>query len=152
MAGLRSWVTTGEITMVSTVAKTLIQVKAPANQRVIIRSLRMTGKQPAGGTDTPGKLRLTRSTSNFGTGTTATPGKQNPSNPETLQVACASNFTVEPTSPTDGGLYWEWQPQGGIIEFLPPGAEIEVPGGQSAQFELTITGTPVVLLTLGLEE
>lgn len=152
MAGLRLLVNSGECVMVAATAKTLLQVKAATNQRVIIRSIRCTGKQPAGGTDTPGKLRMTRSTANFGTGTVATAGKSNPSNGETIQTAFAGNFSAEPTSPTDSGLWWEVQPQSGVIEFLPPGSEIEVPGGQAANFELTIAGTPTVLLTVGIEE
>ncbi len=59
---------------------------------------------------------------------------------------------MEPTSPTDGGLWWEIQPQSGIIEFLPPGKEIKVPGGQAANFEATSTGTPVLNFTASCEE
>lgn len=153
MAGQRCTVNSGEVTMVANTAKTLLQIKAAANQRALIRSLRVTGKQPAGGTDTPGKLRMTRSTANFGTaGSYPTPSKDNPSNGETVQTTAGVNFSVEPTSPTDSALWWEVQPQGGIIEFLPPGSEITVPGGQSVNFEFTVAGTPSVLLTVGFEE
>jgi hypothetical protein len=152
MAGLMLLGNSGEVTLVASTAKSLLQIKAPANQRVVVHSIRMTGQQAAGGTDTPLKLRMTRSTANFGTFSPVTPGKQNPSDGETVQSTWGSNASVEPTSPTDSGLWWNWQPQAGIIEFLPPGMKIEIPGGQSVQFEATSGATPIVLLTIGAEE
>ena len=152
MAGVGFSVNSGECTLVAATAKTLLQVKAATNQRVLIRGLKILGKQAAGGTDPVVKVRMTRSTANFGTGSTATPSKSNPSNGETLQTSCAANFTVEPTSPTDTGQWWEVQPQSGVIEFLPPGMEIQVPGGQSVQFEALSTGTPTLLVTAIVEE
>jgi hypothetical protein len=152
MAGLLLNVNSAECVLVASTAKTLLQLKAPANQRLKLRGLKILGKQAAGGTDAVVKVRMTRSTANFGTGTAATPGKANPSNGETVQSTAAGNFTVEPTSPTDGGLWWEVQPQSGVIEFLPPGLEVEVPGGQSIQFEATSTGTPTLIVTALYEE
>jgi hypothetical protein len=154
MAGVIAHVNSGECTLVASTAKSLLQIKAATNQRVLIRGLKIMGKQPAGGTDTPVKIRLTRSTANFGTFTSATPSKNDPSDGETLQTTCGSNATVEPTSPTDGGLWWEVQPQSGIIEFEPPDLVIKVPGGQSVQFEATsaASNTPVVLVTATFEE
>ena len=152
MAGVLCHVNSGEVALVAATAKTVLQIKAAANQRVIVKALRMTGKQPAGGTDTPVKVRLTRSTANFGTGTTATPGKNDPTDSETIQTTAAANFSAEPTSPTDSGLWWEVQLQSGVEEFLPPGMEIKIPGGQSAQFELISVATPTVLITATFEE
>ena len=152
MAGVLCHVNSGEVALVAATAKTVLQIKAATNQRVIVKALRMTGKQPAGGTDTPVKVRLTRSTANFGTGTTATPGKNDPTDSETIQTTAAANFSAEPTSPTDSGLWWEVQLQSGVEEFLPPGMEIKIPGGQSAQFELISVATPTVLITATFEE
>jgi hypothetical protein len=152
MAGVLAHVTSGEVTLVANTAKSCLQIKAANNQRVIIRALRFTGKQPAGGTDTPLKLRLTRSTANFGTFSAATPSKNDPTDSETIQTTCGSNASVEPTSPTDGGIWWELQPQSGIIEFLPPDMLIKVPGGQAVQFEATSPGTPIITLTATFEE
>ena len=153
MAGLKIVGTTGEVTY-STTPETGLQIKAPTNQRVVIKSIRALGKQAAGGTDTPVKIRGTRSTSNFGTaGSSVTPGKLNPSNGETIQSTWGAAFSVEPTSPTDSGMWWEVQPQTGIIEFLPPGQEIEIPGGQAFNFEVTAgAGTPKLTLTVTAEE
>ena len=71
------------------------------------------GKQAAGGTDAVVKLCITRSSANFGTFTGATASKNDPNDGETIQTTCGSNASVEPTSPTDGGLWWEVQPQSG---------------------------------------
>ena len=152
MAGLLLNVNSGEVTLVANTAKTVLQIKAPANQRLAVKSLRITGKQPAGGTDTPFKLRLTRSTSNFGTGTAQTPKANNPSFTETPQSSASQNFSVEPTGPADTNQWWEIQPQGGVIEFLPPGLDIPIPGGQSLNFEATSAGTPSFTLTAQYEE
>jgi hypothetical protein len=144
--------TSGEVTLVAATAKSLLQAKAPANQQLVIKSLRFTGQQPAGGTDTPVKIRLTRSTSNFGTFSSAVAAKNNPNDNVTPQGTYGANASAEPTSPTDGGLWWNVQPQSGVIEFLVPDLFIPVPGGQSAQFEATSPGTPVIMLTAQIEE
>lgn len=152
MAGVQFSVNSGEVALAAATAKSILQVKAASNQRVLIRGIKILGKQAAGGSDAVVKVRMTRSTANFGTFTGATANKANPSNGETLQTTCGSNASVEPTSPTDGGLWWEVQPQGGVIEFLPPGLEVQVPGGQSVQFEATSSGTPTLLMTVTAEE
>jgi len=152
MAGLLCHVNSGEVAPVATIPKTVLQIKAPPNQRVILAALSITGKQPAGGTDTPVKVRLTRSTANFGTGTTIAPGKNNPSDPEAVQSACAANFSAEPTTPADSGLWWEVQPQSGMISFYPPDLRLEVPGGQSVNVEITSPATPTLLVTASFVE
>lgn len=152
MAGVRANVNSGEVTLVASTAKTVLQITAATNQRVLLKGLRIFGKQAAGGTDVPIKIRMTRSTANFGTGTTATPGKNDPTDSETLQTSAKSNFTVEPTTPTDSGLWWELPPQIGIEEFLPFDLPIPIPGSQSVNFEFTSTGTPTVMMTATFEE
>jgi hypothetical protein len=152
MAGVKAHVTSGEVTLVANTAKSCLQIKAAANQRVIVEALRITGKQPAGGTDTPVKIRMTRSTANFGTFSSATVGKNDPTDSETLQTTYGANASVEPTAPTDGSLWWEVQPQSGLIEFYPPDMRIEVPGGQSVQFEATSNATPIITMTATTEE
>lgn len=152
MAGLKLFVNSGEVVFVANTAKTALQIKAPTNQRQLLRQIYIMGKQPAGGTDTPVKVRLTRSTANFGTGTGATPGKLNPSNPETIQSTAANNFTVEPTAPTDTGLWFEVQPQTGVLVPLPLLDLIEVPGGASVQAEITSVATPTLVVVFEFEE
>lgn len=152
MAGVIVNSTSGEVALVAATPRTLWQGKAASNQRTVIKSVRFTGQQPAGGIDTPVKVRLTRSTSNFGAGAAAVVAKNNPSDPETLQTTCYAGLTTEPTSPSDGGLWWNVQPQSGVIEFLVPDLFIPIPGGQSAQFEATSPATPVITATVQYEE
>lgn len=152
MAGVLWHANSGECSLVASTAKSILQIKAPTNQRVLVRSLRFFGKQPAGGTDTPIKIRLTRSTSSFGTFTGGTPSKNDPNDGEAIQSTIGVNASVEPTSPTDGGLWWELQPQTGIIEPLSPGQEIKIPGGALIQFEFTSPGTPTVMMEATCEE
>lgn len=152
MAYLQWWANSGEVALVAATAKTLLQVKAPANQVVLIRSIRILGKQAAGGTDAVVKVRMTRSTGSFGTFSAAAPGKQDPGRGETIQSVVGANATVEPTSPTDSGLWWEVQPQAGVEEFLPLTQPIVIPGGQAVNFEATSSGTPTLLITVGGEE
>lgn len=152
MAAVLCHVNSGEVALVASTAKSLLQIKAAANQRVLVKGIKIMGKQAAGGTDAVVKVRMTRSTANFGTFTGATPAKNDPNDGETIQTTCGSNATVEPTTPTDGGLWWEVQPQSGVIEFIPPGMEIKVPGGQAVQFEATSTGTPTLVVTASFEE
>lgn len=152
MAGVLCHVNSGEVALVASTAKSVLQVKAAANQRVLIKSLRILGKQAAGGVDPVVKVRMTRNSASFGTFSAATPSKNDPTDSETVQTTAGANATVEPTTPTDGGLWWEVQPQVGVIESFAPGQEIKVPGGQSVQFECTSTGTPTLMIEATFEE
>jgi len=150
MAGLYLNVTSGEFALTANTAQSL-QVKAPANQRLVIRGIRIFGKSAAGGTDVPVKVRMTQSSANFGSGSAAVVGKNNQIDPETAQ-GTYTLLTTEPTSPTDGGIEWEVQPQSGIIEFLAPKLEIPVPGGKAVNFQFTSVATPTMTITLAVEE
>ncbi|AMV28809.1 hypothetical protein VT84_30730 [Gemmata sp. SH-PL17] len=152
MAGIVAHVNSGEVALVASTPKTVLQIKAPTNQRVLIKSLRLFGKAAAGGTGVPVKVRATRSTANFGTLSAAAPGKNDPSDTETLQATAGANATVEPTTPADTGLIWEVPDQSGVIEFLPPGMEIRIPGGAALNIECTSTGTPTVAVQATYEE
>lgn len=152
MAGQYCHVTSGEVALVAATPKSVLQIKAAANQRDLVKALRFMGKQPAGGTDTPIKIRMTRSSANFGTFTAATPAKNNPSNGETVQTSAGSNATVEPTSPTDGGYWIELPPQIYFAEGFSLDTFMEIPGGQSIQFEATSPGTPTLTITASFEE
>lgn len=150
MAGIRFHINSGEVALING-TKTVLGIIAPANQRIIIKSLRITGKQAAGGTDAPILLKFQRS-SNTGTGTTATPVKFDPTDDEILQSTGKGNFTIEPTGAVDSGLWWEVQLQGGVEEFLPPGQELIIPGGQMGYFTGVATTTPTILITATCEE
>ena len=152
MAGLLLTATSGECTLAAATAKTLLQIKAPTNQRVLLRSLAVIGKQAAGGTDAVVKVRLTRSTANFGTGTSVTPIKMDPAWGETVQTTVAKDFSGEPTNPTDISYWLEVQPQSGLILPFAPGLELRIPGGAALNIECTSTGTPTLTVSVVIEE
>lgn len=153
MAGLNIFVTSGECALIASSSMSILQIKAPTNQRLVIKKISLMGKQAAGGTDAVVRYRLTRNSANFGTFTgTATTGKMNPSDGETLQGTYNRLATTEPTTPTDTGMLWEWSPQIGAIDDLSLDKWIEVPGGQSVQIEALSTGTPTVVATCVVEE
>lgn len=135
MAGLKLVANSGEVVLVASTVKTVLQIAMPAagNQRALVTGIRITGKSAAGGVDVPIQVRLTRCiNANKGTsGATATPGKLNPSNPEVVQSIANITFSVEPTSLTDTGIWWNVQPQSGIIEFFPPALNVEIPASLS---------------------
>lgn len=152
MAGMLLSATSGERSLVAATAQTVLQVVAPANQRLKIRQIKVLGKQSAGGTDQPAKMRLTRSTGSFGTRTAVTPGKFDPGSAETVQSTAFSTFTVEPTSPADLGDWSEVQLQVGLILPFPPGMEVIIPGGNALNVELTAPASATVVVTVYYEE
>ena len=153
MAGLKLKITSGEVATVNGV-KTLLQIKAAANQRVVIRGIRIFGKDLTTTTNAPVKIRMTRSTSAFGSSASSVGviAKNDPSDAETIQTTVTSNFNSEPTSPTDAGLWWELQPQTLLEEFYGPGEEIKIPGGQSLQFEVTAGAVSTMVISVDAEE
>ena len=154
MAGLRCKASSGAASaLVSATAKTILQLKAPTNQRLVVTGFILYGAQAAGGTDAAVKVRMTRSTANFGTGTGVTPKAINPSDGETPQATVSSLFSAEPTSPTDASDYRYFNPESGLEVYFPWNAYLEVPGGQSIQWEFTsVSGTPSVGVTVLYEE
>lgn len=145
MAGLTLTVNSGEIAS-GTSRKTILQIKAPANQRLLVKSIEFQGKGSLVA-DSQMLCRISRNSANFGTGTSATPVKRNPSNPETIQSTAAYNFTAEPTSPTTYKEF-ELHPMA-TKQFTEP---IEVPGGQSLQVDVTSSVSQTVLASICYEE
>ncbi len=154
MAGLYCNVNSGEVTLVAATMMTALQIKSAANHRVTLKKLAIFGKQAAGGTDTPIKVRITRSTANFGTAAgSAVAGKTDPAWAETVQTACGYGpFSVDPTTPTDSGIMFEVQPQSGVIDPALFGGELKIPGGNAINIELTSIATPTVLIVATFEE
>ncbi len=152
MAGMGFSINSAGVTMVNNTAKTCLQVTAGANKPLLIKSLKVMGKQAAGGTDAVGLIQAYYNTTQSGTGTTATAVKHRLSDAGTLLVTGKSNFTVEPTSPVDLGRWWYVQPQTGFIDYFPPGLEIYVPALYSISFVATFGGTPTLLFACDGEE
>lgn len=151
MAGLNMNVPSGNVALVASTAKTVLQIKAPTNQRIKVKTVRCTGKGIVV-TDQPIYVRITRSSANFGTGSAATPGKTNTSNGETIQSTCASNFTVEPTSPTHSGYEVNFHPQNGVMEQYQFDVPLEIAGGNSVNFEATAAQAQTVNFSVLYEE
>ncbi len=154
MAGLLLTGNSGSCTLVALTAKTILQIKMPANQRGVVRTIKLFGESAAGGTDVPCKVRLTYSTTNFGTGSAVTPGKNDPGMAETVQSVWKGNFSAEPTSPTDMGSAYRFQPQLGVIEPFYFGQEVRIPGGYALNVEVTSASgqTPTVMAVAVLDE
>jgi len=129
--------------------KTLLTLKAPTNQMLRIRRVKICGLGTAGDAKPIG-VRLTRVSQGTGTGTTKTPQKLNNALTVTVQATQRINFTVEPTEDgTDPYLYaGKFHPQGGLVDDLPfddlivkenteVALEVKIESGQTA---ITMSG------------
>lgn len=150
MAGLKLAASSGNVVLAASTAKTILQIAMPAlgNQRAVVTGIKITGKQPAGGSDVPVLVQLTRCI-NVNKGTASVnailPGKMNPSNPEIANSINNITFTVEPTSVVDTGIWWNVQPQAGVIEFWSPNLFLDIPAslaGNTGLNCLNVTATP----------
>lgn len=126
MAGLRcSASTPADVALSAAVARTVLQLAAPANQRLLVRewSVFFDGVDTVG---EPVEVRLYRQ-SDAGTMSGLTPSRLS-AGAETPQGAASHSATAEPTN---GELLRVLQihPQTGYDVILPPDLLIEVPGG-----------------------
>jgi hypothetical protein len=117
-----------------TALKTLLQLVAAANHRVVITEIGISfhGVTP---TDAPILVQAMRQTT-AGTMSAATPVKRNSTDDETLQTTAQHTATVEPTA-GDVLKQWAIHPQGGLVYQPAPGEEIVVPGG--GKLGITVT-------------
>lgn len=133
MAGIRFTATTGEITT-GTSAKTLVQLVAPANQRVLVERI-LIGTKGTSNTDPPGLVRVLRQTTS-GSMSALALRKWDPTDDETIQTTAQQNATAEPAA-GDVIITGECHPQMGWEYVCVPGAEIIVPGGTRLGIEVT---------------
>ncbi len=120
-------------------AKTLLQIVAAANHRVIVKevSISFKGVSP---TDAPILARVLRLTT-AGTMSALTLVKNNSSDDETLQTTGLHTASVEPTA-GDVLISEEIHPQTGFLWQATFGGEIVVPGGTRLGIDVT-AGTSV---------
>lgn len=125
MAGVRLTCQSPKITF-STSTITLLQIKAAANQRVVVSEVSVSFDGTSN-TAAPIQVDLLRQ-STAGTMTSLTPAKVNSSDSETVQTTAQHTATVEPTAST---LLMTEQvhPQTGFLWQARFGEEIIVPGG-----------------------
>lgn len=125
MAGVFFTMNTGEISLTGASAKTIWEMTAAANHRILIHELSIMFKGTAVGNE-PVTIELTRFATT-GTGTAGTSQKVDPDYSETLQATWKYNDTVEPASQT-ALRTWYIHPQSGIIYPLPFDRLIPIPG------------------------
>lgn len=133
MAGVGFVAQTAQVAT-GTSAKTILQVIAATNQRVLVNEISISFE----GIDTVGvpiQVRVLRQTT-AGTMSSLTPVKNNSGDDETLQVTAQHTATVEPTA-SDVLLTELVHPQTGFIWQARFGDEIVVKGGTRLGIEVT---------------
>lgn len=146
MAGVLFSLVPGQVTLVAATARTVVQIIAPTNQRVLLKQLEIYGNSTSGSA-TPVYGRLLVQTS-AGTMSSLTPSKHNAADDETIQSTASHTATVEPSASTVKRTFF-FHPQAGLIMPFPPGQEIPIIGGTRLGLELTsvegATVTPTIL-------
>lgn len=128
MAGLRVTAeNTANVALSAATAKTVIQLNAPANQRIKVLRVGVFF-DGASTTAVPGDVQLVRKTT-AGTGTALTLAKQTSADSETIQTGATENHTVEGTNTTDIIDQWKVHPQQGLDLTYAFGQEKMIVGG-----------------------
>lgn len=133
MSAVRGAAVTAEIST-GTSAKTILQLVAASNHRVLIVELSISFKGTSN-TAAPIKVRVLRQTT-AGTMSSLTPVKMNSGDDETLQTTAQHTATAEPTA-SDVLLSEEVHPQTGYTWQAPFGRELVIPGGGRLGIEVT---------------
>ena len=149
MAGLKVHFPSGEVVLTAAAIKTVLQVVAVANHRTIVKGFSVHGKGVVS-TDTPMRVRLVRQTT-AGTMSAGVLVKNDTSDSEVIQTTGQINATIEPTV-TDIIDTFEVHPQTGLIYMLPPGDEIQIPGGTRLGFDVLAAQGQTVTVKVFLEE
>jgi len=134
MSGVRFSARTAEVALTAATAKTVVQIVAASNHRVLVTAFYafFDGVSP---TAEPVVVRVLRQTT-AGTMSSLTPVKLNNSDDETLQTTAQHTATAEPTA-GDVLFAMEVHPQTGYKELRPLGQEFVVPGGGRLGIECT---------------
>jgi hypothetical protein len=125
MAGVRFAAVTGEVAT-GTSAKTILQVVAASNQRVLVDEVAVSFKGMSA-TDAPILVEVLRQTT-AGTMSSLTPRKLHDGDDESLQVTAQHSATSEPTA-GDVLLAQLIHPQTGYTWQAPFGRQLHVKGG-----------------------
>ncbi len=139
MAGILGHVVSGECTVTSATAKTILQLVAATNHRVLIKGFTVSFKGTSA-TDSPILVQILRQTT-AGTSSAATMVKNNSADDETLQTTGRYDCSAEPTA-SDILMISEVHPQSGWQVFFPLGQEIVIPGGGRVGIKCTPSATP----------
>lgn len=149
MARLFGTALTAEVALTATQAKTVLQLVAPANHRVVIKrwGVFFDGQSVSA---EPVLVRLLFQ-STAGTMSALTPRKMDGSLPETLQTSAQHTATSEPTA-GDVLDTINVHPQQGYREVYPLGEEIVLGGGDRIGIECTAPDNVNVVATFVFEE
>jgi len=142
MAGLRATVSTPSDITVNTGPTTLLQLVAPANQRLVIKKIVVTWA----GSNT-GTIEVETQTT-AGTMTSATPITINGAS-ETIQATAQHTATAEPTGGNTLAFYSD---DTSIYEVWPPGEGIVVAGGTRVGIVATTSASTVLRAYVEFEE
>lgn len=150
MAGINFTVKpTGEVALSAATAKTVLQVAAPANQRLRLKAWGVYFDGTSVSAE-PVQVSLVRQTT-AGTMTAVTPEKCDDSLPETVQSTAGANASAEPT--TAGTLqYREVHPQSGYEYNWGFGDEDFIKGGGRVGIVCTAPATVNVIPWIKCEE
>ena len=133
MAGLICIAQTSEVSLTAATALSVLQIVAPAHQRLKVKSWGVFF-DGVSGTAEPVEVRLVRNT-DAGTFSSVTPVKQ-VAGSETVQTSAGHTATVEPAV-GDVLDVAEVHPQSGYEKLIPFDMPIEVPGGGRLAIECT---------------
>ena len=149
MAGIRARAVTAEVALTTATARTVLQILAPTNQRVLVTSWGVFF-DGVSVTAEPVVVVLEKQTTAGTGGSSLTPAKLSAGS-ETLQTSALHSITAEPTS---GDLIdrIEVHPQSGFQDNLPHGREIPVLGGQRLGIKCTAPAGVNVVAKLEFEE
>jgi len=139
MAGVRGHLPFDDVPLSAGVPKTVVQITAAANHRLLIKNILVAFKSISS-SDEPVEVILMRQTSAGTGGVSATIAKNNESDDETIQATGqtgpAGAWTTEPTA-GDILQVWRVHPQPGLAIFYPFGEEIVVKGGSRLGLKMT---------------
>lgn len=149
MAGILARVNSAEVSLSAATAKTVLQVTAASNHRVLVRSIEVAikGVNPVA---TPVRVRVLRQTT-AGTMTSATPVKLDSTDDETLQTTAQHTATAEPTA-GDVLTVTELHPQAAMVDRFPYDTPIVVPGGTRLGIELLAVDAVTAAASITFEE
>lgn len=148
MAGIRCIAQTAEVALVAATAKTVLQVTAPTNQRIVVKRWGVYFDGTATNNE-PVQVVLMRQTTS-GTMTSLTPKAINIVS-ETLQATAQHTATAEPTSGDTLDIA-KVHPQTSYEVLLPLGDEIIVAGGGRIGIVCTAADAVNVIAKIWYEE
>lgn len=148
MAGLKFYAASAEIAT-GTSAKTLVQIVAAANHRVLIREVAVSFDGTSN-TGDPIQCKLIRQ-SDAGTMSSLTLQKVDADDDETLQTTAQHTSTSEPTGTTVIKA-WQVHPQAGLIWQASFGEEIVINGGDRLGLVVTSGADVNALVSMTGEE